>query len=118
VDYEILLPGESPLINLGIDTWPAEHSGSSIATAKASGFAGLILCLVRYNLGEKGYSKLGITGITEMQAVFRFLAHHNSSKFPQANELHFLKDKNVRSPKDEKDVVKELNFFLFWKDVK
>lgn len=70
-DYVILLPGENLPINLGIDTLPAEHSGSSIATAIASGLAGLILYLARSILDEKDYSKLGLTGITKMLEVFR-----------------------------------------------
>ncbi|KFA55595.1 hypothetical protein S40293_09579 [Stachybotrys chartarum IBT 40293] len=113
-ECDILLPGENVPLDLRIDTLPTEHSGSSVATAIASGLAGLILYLARYSHTEKEYKKLELTGLNEMHAMFRFLASYSPSnpKSPQVSQLSFLKDENLITPGSEEKTKEKVRYFF------
>lgn len=112
-DFDILLPGENVPLDLRIDTLPTEHSGSSVATAIASGLAGLILYLAQYSLDEREYKQLELTKKAGMIQMFATLAIYGA-KIPRAGSLDFLKNKNAGRLADEKAAIKELKGFFKW----
>jgi hypothetical protein len=112
-DYDFLLPGDNVPLDLHIDDLPTEHSGSSIATALASGLGGLLLYLSRYSLEARDLNALGLNQENQMQSMLRYLASYNTGqapKFPQAGPLSFLANKIAKLHKEE--VRKELRVFF------
>ena len=114
-DYDILLPGENVPLDLGIGTLPTEHSGSSVATAIAAGFAGLIIYLDWF-INPQDHKKpkrcSRFADKLEMQSMFAFLASLGVKEFPRAAKLNDLAGKNWKIPKDQKAVKEGLQSFF------
>ncbi|KAK0625337.1 peptidase S8/S53 domain-containing protein [Bombardia bombarda] len=113
-DYDFLLPGDNVPLNLHIDDLPTEHSGSSVATALASGLGGLILYLARYSLRSPEFAALALTERAEMSTMFRYLASYGGQtpQFPRSGLLSFLAGKNAKFKNEADEAKQELKRFF------
>jgi hypothetical protein len=99
-DIEVQLPGENIAFDLGDPSAPAEHSGSSVATAVAAGLAGLIKYLHRVH-GPNTDTFKRKDGI---HLAFRYLG----DPFPYPDRLKFLEKKNWKKGIDRTHIRKGL----------